>query len=334
MMTITELEIENIVTDGDLDGILSAAILLRIWPSAEVYFTHPAEVRSGAIDQRINRNTAILDLPFHPNCGLHIDHHLTNKPTPEQEDVAAAAGCKIVWSEALSAARVCFETFRNKVNLTDFEVWMPMVDKLDGGKISQEEFLSNHPIIWIGRTINASNPEYCKSLLQNISNGIRPEKLVLMEEVANQIKSSKNEFNELRQTLNTCITLQDRMAIVRIEERGIRTNGYLVTAHVGEDCDACMIVHGFLDGAVTIPDRWPLSTSFYTNSFLHTSDGLFDLTRLATAFDQDGGGHANACGCRIQPLSEKGEVEVRTVNEIDIERNIAAWLEIWNSRKS
>ena len=122
----------------------------------------------------------------------------------------------------------------------------------------------------------------------------------------------------------------DRMAIVRLDEKGIRTNGYLVTAHFGEKCDACMIIHGYEEADTS--GKWPLSASFYSNSFLHESGGVFDLTNLATAFDVDGGGHANACGCRIQPLSENGLLENRAVEATDIGRNIGAWLEKWSNR--
>ena len=122
MVMVSKMKIERIVADGDLDGLFSAAILRRVWPSAKVRFTHPAEVRSGGIDDWIGPDTALLDLPFHPDCGLHIDHHLTNKPTPEQEAAFAAEGGCIVWREALSAARVCFDTFCEVVDLSDLEV--------------------------------------------------------------------------------------------------------------------------------------------------------------------------------------------------------------------
>ena len=68
-----------------------------------------------------------------------------------------------------------------------------------------------------------------------------------------------------------------------------------------------------------------------TNSFLHRQGGVFDLTDLAKLFDADGGGHANACGCRIKPIQGL-ELEDRDVNEGDINRNIAAWMELWGRR--
>ena len=166
MVDVSKMKIERIVADGDLDGLLSAAIVRRVWENVPVRFSHPAEVRRGDVDDWMTRETAVLDLPFHPMCGLHIDHHLTNKPTPEQKEAAALDGCNIVWEEALSAARVCFNTFQDTVDLTDFDPWMEMVDKLDGGKVSREEFMSENPIVWIGRTIDATDERYCQTLLE------------------------------------------------------------------------------------------------------------------------------------------------------------------------
>ena len=330
LVDISEMEIERIVADGDLDGLLSAAILRRVWNGVPVRFSHPAELRRGDVDDWMTRKTAVLDLPFHPECGLHIDHHLTNKPTPTQLEVAAEVGCEIVWESALSAARVCYNTFQETTDLSDIEAWMEMVDKLDGGKISREEFLSNHPIVWIGRTIDATDDSYCQSLLQHLVEGARPDELVNLHFVAEKIEDAKEEFRRLQSMVDQCTEIVDRMAIVRLDEKGIRTNGYLVTAHVGERCDACMIIHGYED--VDTDEKWPLSASFYSNSFLHEEGGLFDLTRMATAFDVDGGGHANACGCRIQPLSDGGLLEERKVVAIDVGRNIGAWLTKWSTR--
>ena len=99
----------------------------------------------------------------------------------------------------------------------------------------------------------------------------------------------------------------------------------------GDECDACMIIHGELGADFGDSGRYPVSASFYTNSFLHRRGGIYDLTALATLFDSDGGGHANACGCRVKPI-ESGVVVDREVSEDDIERNISEWLKMWSKR--
>ncbi|MDP6889420.1 MAG: hypothetical protein QF454_05260 [Candidatus Thalassarchaeaceae archaeon] len=332
MSGFSGLEIRRIVADGDLDGLLSAAILKRFWPDATVLFTHPAEIRSGRIDDWIGTDTALLDLPFHPDCGLYIDHHLTNKPTNEQEKKQIDTGGYIIWQDKLSAARVAFESFFDLIDLSDFDVWMDMVDRLDGGKITPAEFLSDHPVVWIGRTISATDPEYCRTLLNLVTSGMLPVDIVNEEIVSNRIGDARLEFVSLQDMLTDRSEIIDRLAIVRLDGAGIRTNGYLVTAHFGDACDACMIIHGYVDGSIGNKERWPLSASFYSNSFLHEDGGVFDLTKLACAFDVNGGGHANACGCRLQPISSEGDCENRPIDLDDIQKNINQWLSIWADR--
>ena len=111
----------------------------------------------------------------------------------------------------------------------------------------------------------------------------------------------------------------------------IRSNGYLVSAIAGDACDACMVIHGDIGANFEEEDKYPVSASFYTNSFVHKTGGIFDLTKLATNFDEDGGGHANACGCRIKPIDNKIVTNREVISE-DIESNINGWLNIWAQR--
>ena len=67
----------------------------------------------------------------------------------------------------------------------------------------------------------------------------------------------------------------DRLAVVRLEDMSVRSNGYRVTALAGDDCDACMVIHGDVGAGFGEEDRYPVSASFYTNSFLHTEGGIF-----------------------------------------------------------
>ena len=54
------LDIKKIITDSDLDGVVTAAILKRWWPKAEVIFGHPGNLRAGMMDDLIDRNTCLL----------------------------------------------------------------------------------------------------------------------------------------------------------------------------------------------------------------------------------------------------------------------------------
>jgi len=322
-----DLDIRRIVTDSDLDGVVTAAILRRWWPDAEVEFGHPGEMRAGLLDEKIDRWTAVCDLPRHPNCGLSIDHHQSNRPSD-----AEGSGSVIIWRDTPSAARIAFELVSQRAELSDMVGLLEWVDKLDGGGISRKEYLSDQPEVWLGRVIDVGEGT-AMAVLEYLQGGLSVEEILSSSEISARVESRRRQRVLLSEAIEESMRIEDRLAIVRLEGLGMRSNGYHVTALAGERCDACIVIHGDVGAAFGEKDRYPVSASFYTNSFLHKNGGIFDLTTLATRFDPDGGGHANACGCRIKPLRGL-EVEDRVVSSEDIVLNISAWLEMWSERRS
>ena len=325
-MTIrpSDLEIRRIVTDSDLDGVVTAAILRRWWTDAEVVFGHPGELRAGLFDDLIDEWTAVCDLPMHPKCGLSIDHHQSNRPGGNE------SRAMVVWKDSPSAARIAYELFHEVINLSDLEDLLDWVDKLDSGSISHEEFLSDAPAIWLSRIVD-SGEETAAWILDQLSRGATTEEILADSKISKLLAEKKEEIGSLNEVILSSMRIENRIAIVRLDGSGIRSNGYHVTAMAGDECDACMIIHGDIGAYFGDSGRYPVSASFYTNSFLHRRGGVYDLTALATRFDSDGGGHANACGCRIKP-TEGGKVVDREVSEDDIERNISEWLKMWSNR--
>ena len=155
------LDIDNIITDNDLDGVVTGAILRRWWPNAKITFGHPGNLRAGMMDHLINKKTAICDLPRHPNCGLSIDHHQSNEPKEEE------IGPIVLWEQTPSAARIAYNILKERIDLADLTEMMIWVDKLDGGSISIEEFMGNNPVLWLGRIIGDSE-EITMKILMNI----------------------------------------------------------------------------------------------------------------------------------------------------------------------
>ena len=319
------LDIRRIVTDSDLDGVTTAAILKRWWIDAEVVFGHPGELRAGLLDDKIDSFTAVCDLPRHPNCGLSIDHHQSNRPASDTEDNAV-----IVWRATPSAARIAYDLVGKRVDLSDLTDFMEWVDKLDGGGISRDEYMSDEPAVWLGRVIDVGEGTALE-IMEGLTRGDSIEEMLSIPSVAQKLSERKVEREQLTSIISERTRVVDRLAIARLEDLGMRSNGYHITAHVGDDCDACMVIHGNVGASFGEEGRYPVSASFYTNSFLHNEGGIFDLTMLATSLDPDGGGHANACGCRIQAL-EGSERADREVVEEDIESNIEIWLEMWSKR--
>ena len=324
MSWLSELKVKKILTDGDLDGVLCGAILLRAFPDAKIKFGHPGALKDGLFDYWIDSSTAICDLPHHPSCGLSIDHHLSNRPS-ENEWRANR-----IWRSLPSAARVAANLFKDRLDLSDLESALHWTDKLDSGDITRNEYLSDEPMVWIGRCLGVSE-RVALRVMELFTEGYSIDDIVSDVLVSDAISTRKTENEILAREIVSRIEIIDRMAIVRMNDLGMRSNGYAITAFAGDDCDACMIIHGSLDGTFDDGLDYPVSASFYTNSFVHKNGGIFDLTKLATRFDVDGGGHRDACGCRVKPLENGLPVE-RRIEQHDIEQNIREWLKIWNAR--
>lgn len=316
--------IVRVVADSDLDGLMAAAVLKASKPELEVHFAHPALLRAGSIDHLIDRSTAICDLPFHPDCGLYLDHHLTNRPSEEEQIVFEADGGICHWRDTPSAARAAYDLMKEELDLSHLEEVMPIVDALDSGGVSLEDFMADGPIIRLSRSLSLSDPEHLQVVLEQFSSGM------LLDEILQSHEERLNVLGEERESQAKLVKerteIIDRLAICDLSETGVRSNGYLVTALAGPEAIACCVIHGYLDGSIEDPNRHALGASFYANSF-RDEENPYDLSLLATLLDETGGGHANACGCRIQPSDPS-----RKLNQSDKQYNLEKWLEIWTDR--
>jgi hypothetical protein len=213
------------------------------------------------------------------------------------------------------------------LDLSHLEEVMPIVDALDSGGISFEDFMADGPVIRLSRSLSLKDPQHLQKVMEQFAQG---------ESLDDILESHKDRLNQLSaeranevEAISAATKIIDGLAICDLSNSGLRTNGYLVTALAGPEAIACCVIHGFTDGSIENPQRPALGASFYANSF-RDEDNPFDLSRLATLLDESGGGHANACGCRIQPPIN----ESRNVEQDDIIRNLNQWLNLWSQRET
>jgi len=318
---VSVLDIPNftrIIADSDFDGLCGAAILKKYNPDAEIIFSHAALIRNGSMDDVMNKDTVIIDLPFHQNCGWYLDHHQTNKPSKEELVKFEQNGGLIDWQPTPSAARLAYERIKDHADLTNFVEIMPFVDALDSGGITLQEFLADGDLMRFSRTLFLTESDYMLDIVEMLSNGSSMAEILDSPNVKDKIENEKDKRKLLESFVANNTEIIDRLAVCHLENSGYTSNGYLVTAWAGERADACCIIHGYSDGELDFSDRPPLSASFYANSFIEGGQGRYDLSKLATRFDPNGGGHMNACGCRIQ--------------EPGLESNLSHWLEMWANR--
>ena len=308
----------KIVADSDFDGLIGAAILKTFNPAAEVKFSHAALVRNGNMDKEIDASTVIVDLPFHQNCGWYLDHHQTNKPTKQESLEFEKKGGVTNWQATPSAARLVYDLINPHCDLANFVEVMPFVDALDSGGITIEQFREDGELMRFSRTLKVTESDYMNHIVSQLAQGKTIFQILQLPEVKSRLSIQQQQRVAIQKVVESNTVIINRLAVCNLQDTGHFSNGYLVTAWAGNKADACCIIHGYSDGNINDPNRPPLSASFYANSFVKGGQGKYDLSRLATKFDSSGGGHMNACGCRIQPPG--------------LDDNLAKWLQMWSDR--
>ena len=240
--------IVRVVADSDLDGLMAAAVLKASKPEIEVHFAHPALLRAGSIDHLIDRQTAICDLPFHEKCGLYLDHHLTNRPSPEEQKEFEDAGGICHWRDTPSAARAAFELMKDQLDLSHLEEVMPIVDALDSGGISLQDFMEDGPVIRLSRSLSLSDVGHMQVVLHQFASGLSMEEI--LDSHSERLSKLALEREEHARVVKDCTKIVDGLAICDLSESGLRSNGYLVTALAGPEALACCVIHGYYDGTI------------------------------------------------------------------------------------
>jgi hypothetical protein len=96
----------RLVTRADFDGLVCGALITKFETIDDYLFVEPKFMQDGQVD--IRSGDIIANLPYHPNCTLWFDHHITNTtPHFDTPIILGRGGFRV----APSAARVVFEYY-------------------------------------------------------------------------------------------------------------------------------------------------------------------------------------------------------------------------------
>ena len=78
---------------------------------------------------------------------------------------------EIDWQPTPSAARLAYELVKEHTNLANFVDSMPIVDDLDSGNITLEEFKKDGILLKLSRTLGLKNRDYMIKLVDELASG-------------------------------------------------------------------------------------------------------------------------------------------------------------------
>ncbi|MFC1619198.1 exopolyphosphatase [Candidatus Neomarinimicrobiota bacterium] len=126
----------RVVYRGDLDGTLCTAILIDVGLGDEITQAHPKDMQDGKVD--ITGEDILCNLPYHPNCYMWFDHHVT-----EIENSNAPTDFKGLVEVAPSAAGLVYRYFLpDHPELKKYEQLVTETDLIDSADLTKDQVVN------------------------------------------------------------------------------------------------------------------------------------------------------------------------------------------------
>lgn len=227
----------RLVTRADFDGLVCGGLVTKVEFIDGYLFVEPKFMQDGLVD--IRNGDVITNLPYHPNCTLWFDHHITNT-TPDfpQPIVLGKGGFRL----APSAARVVYEyymevgnrhqaTGNSKISAEEIlsflgtermKYLMQEADRIDAGKLEKEDVLNPQGYVLISMTTdgrNAGDERYWLKIIDLLRDTSLQETLA-DPDVAQRCQRIRDEQEKLRAILLARAEL--RKNVIYADLRGIK----------------------------------------------------------------------------------------------------------------
>ena len=314
----------RLVTRADFDGIVCGSLITLMEEIDSYLFVEPKFMQDGMVD--IRQGDIIANLPYHPNCSLWFDHHVTNKDWPFKTPIVAGKGG---FRLAPSAARVVYEYYTTVASAAAQEskienpkskivqrlkvlgsermrYLLEETDRIDAGQLVPEDVHHPEGYVLISMTLDGKRAED------------EPYWLRLIELLRDHSLEETLKNPEVRERCQQILDSQEKLKAILLERTTLKGNVIFVD----------------LRGIRDIPDgnRFLLYTLFPTgNISLRVADdsqrpnttaisvgyNIFNTTSKvnvgALLEKHGGGGHKVVGSCRV--LTSEAEKAVREIFE-------------------
>jgi hypothetical protein len=162
----------RLVTRADFDGLVCGALVTKFEPIDSYLYVEPKFMQDGLVD--IRQGDIITNLPYHPNCTLWFDHHITNTtPNFPQPIVIGKGGFRLAPSaarvvceyytelgnrqQATGTSKIRPEEILSFLNTQRMQHLLHEADRIDAGKLETNDVLDPQGYVLISMTTDGRN---------------------------------------------------------------------------------------------------------------------------------------------------------------------------------
>jgi hypothetical protein len=226
----------RLVTRADFDGLVCGALVTKFESIDSYLFVEPKFMQDGLVE--ICKGDIITNLPYHPNCTLWFDHHVTNTTPNFPEPIMLGRGG---FRLAPSAARVVYEYYtevgnrqhatgnrKSREEIAQFlgtermKQLMHEADRIDAGKLEREDVLDPQGYVLISMTTdgrNAGDERYWLKIIDLLRDATL-EATLDDPEVQRRCQRIRDEQEKLRKLLLERTTMKGN--VIYCDLRGVK----------------------------------------------------------------------------------------------------------------
>lgn len=313
----------RLVTRADFDGLVCGALLTKVEPIDAYLFVEPKFMQDGLVE--IRAGDIIANLPYHPNCTLWFDHHVTNTtPNFAKPIVLGKGGFRL----APSAARVVYEYYKELGNqqpidsreerttrLTDSEITafldserikylLHETDRIDAGKLEPQDVLDPQGYVLVSMTTdgrNAGDEPYWLRIIELLRDASL-EEVLRDPEVSRRCQQIRDEQEQLRQLLLARTVMKGN--VIFVDLRGIQEipdgNRFLIFT---------LFPQGNIQVKVADDKQRENTTSISVGYNIFNTTSKVNVGELLS--HHGGGGHKVVGSCRVP--NDQAEAAIREI---------------------
>ena len=219
----------RLVTRADFDGLVCGALITKFESIDSYLFVEPKFMQDGLVE--IRRGDIIANLPYHPNCTLWFDHHITNTTPDFPKPIMPGKGG---FRLAPSAARVVSEYYTETAQLAEGAARLSFLnsqrivyllqeaDRIDAGKLTTEDVLNPQGYVLVSMTTDGKRAEdepYWLRVIRLLRDAT-VEELMKDAEVARRCQQVLDDQEKLRAILLERTTMKGN--VIYCDLRGIK----------------------------------------------------------------------------------------------------------------
>jgi hypothetical protein len=140
----------RLITRADWDGLVCAVLLSTVEHIQAIQFAYPKDIQDGKVN--VPENSVIANLPYHPNCTIWFDHHISEEELGAP--MAAFTGIKGKFGMSPSAARLVYEYYGGEAKLGKYRALVEATDRVDSAQLTMEDVTNPSGYVLLAYTID------------------------------------------------------------------------------------------------------------------------------------------------------------------------------------